>query len=477
MAAFIGRKRELGILEDQLKKRVASLVVLRGRRRIGKSRLVEEFGKNKEMYLFTGLPPSSGTSLASQIEEFLRQLRRQFHLPNVSFEDWGDVFWYLSEKLQNRKVVLVFDEISWMGSKDPDFLGKLKTAWDLYFKKNNELMLILCGSVSAWIEKNIISSTGFVGRLSCTLTLSELSLSESNHFFDSQKKNISSYEKFKLLSVTGGVPRYLEELRPAISAEQNLKKICFSPEGFLFNEFNQIISDIFLSRSQLYNKALISLIETQLDPSHLATAIESKLNSVTTEYFNELVLAGFLARDYTWELNTGKTSKLSQYRLKDNYTRFYLKYILPNKHQIESHAFQEKNLSSLPGWKTIMGLQFENLILNNRHKIWEKLEISANEVVWDNPFFQKKNTKYAGCQIDYLIQTKHNTLYIIEIKFHLNKIQSTIIPEVQQKIDNLKKPKGFSVRPVLIHVNGVNPVVIEADYFAKIIDFSELLEE
>lgn len=476
MGPFIGRKRELSILEDQLKKPIASLVVLRGRRRIGKSRLIEEFGQNKEMYIFTGLPPTPETTLRSQIDEFLRQLRRMFTLPAASFDDWGDVFWFLSEQLKQRRIILVFDEISWMGSKDPDFLGKLKTAWDRHFKQNNALMLILCGSVSAWIEKNIISSTGFVGRLSCKMTLSELSLSESNQFFASRKDNMSSHEKFKLLSVTGGVPRYLEELRPSISADQNLKKICFSPEGFLFNEFNQIISDLFLSKSQLYSKALMALIETHLEPINLSKIIETHLNSTISEYFNELTLAGFLARDYTWDLKTGKPSKLSTFRLKDNYTRFYLKYILPHRHQIESHAFQHKDLSTLPGWQTIMGLQFENLILNNRHKIWEILELSPDTLIWDNPLFQKKTLKQPGCQIDYLIQTKHHTLYVCEIKFYTKAIKMNIIHDVQKKIDAMKKPKYFSIRPVLIHVNGVDKAVEEADYFSNIIDFSCFLK-
>lgn len=474
---FIGRKKELAILEDQLKKKVASLVVLRGRRRIGKSRLIEEFGQSYEMYLFTGLPPTQSTTMISQQQEFLRQIRRQFKTPLLSFEDWGDIFWYLAEKLQNRRIILVFDEISWMGSKDPDFLGKLKTAWDQHFKKNPALMLILCGSVSAWIEKNIISSTGFVGRLSCTLTLSELSLSESNQFFMSQKENMSGYEKFKLLSVTGGVPRYLEELRPTLSAEQNLKKICFSPEGFLFNEFNQIVSDLFLCRTALYHKALAALIEKNLEPSSLSRVIETQLNSSASEYFKELVLAGFLARDYAWDFKTGKVSKLSTFRLKDNYTRFYLKYILANQHKIENHAFQEKSLSLLPGWSTIMGLQFENLILNNRHTLAEFLEISADEMIWDNPVFQRKTSKQAGCQVDYLIQTKYNTLYLCEIKFSLSVIPYSIIEEVQEKIKRLSKPKGFSVRPVLIHVNGVSPQVIEADYFSKILDFNDFLKD
>jgi AAA+ ATPase superfamily predicted ATPase len=476
MSQFIGRKRELEILENQLKKRVASLVVLRGRRRIGKSRLIEEFSKNYKTFTFTGIPPTKETTKLSQIEEFVRQLKRQFSLPAIEFNDWGDVFWFLAEQLPRDRIILVFDEITWMGSNDPDFLGKLKTAWDNHFKKNDKLMLILCGSVSAWIEKNILCSTGFVGRISTILTLGELSLSEANQFFGNQGKNLSHYEKLKILAVTGGVPRYLEEIRPEISAEQNLKQICFSPEGFLFNEFNQIFTDIFLSKTNIYFKALEGLVEHPLQPVSLAEKIQLPLNNVFSNYLNELIMAGFLTREYTWEIKTGKPSKLSCLRLKDNYTRFYLKYILPNRHKIELNAFENKSLSSFPGWASIMGYQFENLVLNNRAKIWEILKLSPDEIVWDNPYFQKKTTKQEGCQIDYLIQTKFNTLYVCEIKFSTQEIKTNIIKEVQNKVDRLKSPKGFSYRKVLIYVNELSPKVLEADYFAQVIDFGSLLE-
>lgn len=116
-----------------------------------------------------------------------------------------------------------------MGFKDPNFLGNLKTAWDIYFKKNPKLVLILCGS--AWIEKNILSSSGFLGRISYTLTLEELSLPECKEFWNKYDNRISAYEKFKILSVIGGVPRYLEEVIATKTAEENINNLCFKKGG------------------------------------------------------------------------------------------------------------------------------------------------------------------------------------------------------------------------------------------------------
>lgn len=123
-----------------------------------------------------------------------------------------------------------------------------------------------------------------------------------------------------------------------------------------------------------------------------------------------------------------------------------------------------------------MGLQFQNLVLNNLKLIVNKLEIRPEDIIFLNPFFQEKTITIAGCQIDLLIQTKFNCLYICEIKFHKSPLTSSIIEEVKQKIHRIKMPKNYSYRPVMIHVNGVVDTVIEEGYFLHSIDFSELLE-
>ncbi|MDF1796497.1 MAG: hypothetical protein P1U63_08185 [Coxiellaceae bacterium] len=122
-----------------------------------------------------------------------------------------------------------------------------------------------------------------------------------------------------------------------------------------------------------------------------------------------------------------------------------------------------------------MGLQVENLILKNRKLITEELQINPLDIVCDNTFFQKKTARQKGCQIDYMIQTKFNTLYICEIKFSKNPIEPSVIDEGKQKIARLSIPRGFSYRPVLIHVNGVSEYVEDQQYFTNIIDFSQFL--
>lgn len=475
MSRFVGRRRELDLLEGLTHKRTASLVVINGRRRIGKSRLIEEFGKKFKTYTFSGIPPTPECTKESQIRTFAEQMSQNFKLPEFQFSNWWDIFSFLAEYVKTGKILIVFDEISWIGSKDPSFLGLIKNLWDLKLKQNDKLIFIMCGSVSAWIEKNILRSTGFVGRVSLRMTLGELSLSECNEFLEPHGKHLSAFEKFKILSVTGGIPKYLEEVRPELTAEQNIKNMCFINEGYLVNEFDKIFSDVFFTRSDFYRKALEVLVNRQLTPKEICHEVGFELSKTTSDYFDEMTQAGFITRDYTWHLKTQTASKLSHYRLKDNYVRFYLKYIQPNMNKIKAGAFDDKSLVEFPGWTTMMGLQFENLVLNNRKKIWKHLKISPDEIVWDNPFFQNKTEKQSGCQIDYMIQTKYNNLYVCEIKFSLSEVRNEIIKEVEKKIQSLQKPKGFSCRPVLIHVNGVHEDVLDQVYFSSIINFGELL--
>ncbi len=472
MTKFFGREDELKKLKELHQKDSASLVVIRGRRRIGKSRLIEEFGKGKRTLTFAGLPPRKGTTEQSQRNAFASRMSTVLGLPPIKADDWDDLFWHLGQFTKEGSVILVLDEISWMGSKDLDFLGKLKNFWDLTLSKNPQLILILCGSVSIWIEENILSHTGFLGRVSLSFLIHELPLKDCKKFWGNQQDRVSSYEMFKLLSVTGGIPKYLEEILPILSAEENIRKLCFQPEGLLYREFEQIFSDLFKKKSEMYKRIVEHLSGPALDMDQLCVHLKVDKNGSISQFLEELILAGFVSADTTWNIKTQKSSNLKKYRLKDNYLRFYLRYILPNKDQIAQGLFQLKTASSLQGWNSIMGLQFENLVLNNFQKLFQMLEIHADDVMRFGPFFQKQTLRQKGCQIDLLIQTKYNCLYICEIKFSSSEVGTQVISEMKEKTANISLPKGMSIRPVLIHVNGVSDGVVDSGLFDYIIDFS-----
>ena len=474
---FVGRIEELATLDALLKKKSASIAVIKGRRRIGKSRLIEEFAKRVKhdiFYSFAGLPPTKEATAKTQRDVFANQLSKQ-GFPKIIAEDWADLFWLLADQTKTGRVIIALDEISWMGSLDLDFLGKLKNAWDLRFKKNNQLILFLCGSISTWIEENILSNTGFLGRISLDMTLKELPLHDCEKFWGRQTQHLSAYEKLKVLSVTGGVPLYLEHIDSTVSAEENIKRLCFQPEGILFGEFDKIFSDLFSKRSEKYKKIIHALSTGATTQENICKKLDLKQSGDIGGYLEDLIKSGFITRDFTWRINQEKISTLSKYRLSDNYSRFYMKQIYPNRLKIENKQFATATVNHFPGWDAMMGLQFENLVLSNRRLLWVLLKIAPEEIVCDNPFFQKKTTRHDGCQIDYLIQTRYNTLYLVEIKFAKDEIKRDIIRDMQKKISALCIPKHFSYRPVLIHVNGVHSDVVDAGFFSNIIDFGRFL--
>ncbi|MCH9626836.1 MAG: hypothetical protein S4CHLAM2_04670 [Chlamydiales bacterium] len=472
---FIGRKKELESLELLFDKGSASMVVIRGRRRVGKSRLIKEFVSSKKNWNFSGLPPVPGITKQRQLDAFSTQIAQNLNMPKIQVSEWIEHFTFLGNQAKGQKIVIVLDEISWMGSEDKDFLGQLKTAWDMHFSDNHNLILILCGSVSSWIEENILRSTGFVGRVSVDMVLDELSIAESSEFWRAQRDKVSAYEKFKMLSVTGGIPKYLEEIIPTQSAEDNIHRLCFQSDGLLFREFDQIFSDLFSRRAQTYSNIIKTLTHASLTLNEVCEKLNLEKSGSISRCLDDLALAGFVQEDCTWSLSTKKESRLKKFRLKDNYLRFYLRYIEPNKDRISKGLFESQSFMNMPGWESVMGLQFENLVINNLKILCKALRIDLLEVSNAGPFFQRATKRQKGCQIDLMIQTRHNTLYVCEIKFSTSEIKSRVIEEMKKKIKALSVPKGFSIRPVLIHVNGVSQAIKESETFNDIVNFSDFL--
>ncbi len=468
---FFGREHELEQLRFFLKRPTAGIAVCSGRRRIGKSTLIEHAAKDYPFYEFYGLSPREGITNQQQLDHFSRLLSKFFSVPLVKFTDWQEALDMLAALTRQGQYVIFLDEISWMGGKDKDFPGKLKGVWDTQFKKNSKLKLILCGSVSSWIQENILQSKGFMGRISLTIDLEELPLNQANQFW-SKTPFISAYEKFKILCITGGVPRYLEEINPKLDAENNIKLLGFTAGGLLVDEFDKIFSDLFGKNAAEYQDIVRTLVHQPKSTEEIAQLLNIKLSGHLSNKLTVLKECGFLIRDYAWH-GKKRLEKLSKYRLRDNYLRFYLKYIEPKKELIEKKLYHDVDLENLTDWTSIMGMQFENLVLNNLSQIVKMLEISPESLYSASPYFQNPTKANPGCQIDLLIQTKY-TIYLCEVKF-CKSIGTEIITEVIQKIERLKIPKTVSLRPVLIYQGELSKEVIKEDFFSKIIAFDDFL--
>ena len=471
---FIGREKELNKLKEFQKRETAGLIVCRGRRRIGKSTLIQEFSKKSKFINIYGLPPRDNLSNESQLKHFGELLALSFKLPEFHFLNWNEALStlaHLVSKEKGKKVVLL-DEISWMASKDKDFPGKLKGIWDTKFKSINNLVLVLCGSVTSWIDTNILEDKGFVGRVSLTLTVGELPLRDANKFW--KNKKTSSDEKLKILSITGGIPRYLEEIQPDHDAESNIKRMCFSPEGFLFTEFESIFKDIFEKKDVEFRCLIDALKDGPLEYKELCKKLSLTPTGALSHKIDTLEESGFIKKDYTFN-NMGKKSRIFRIRICDNYIRYYLKYIFPRREQISNHLLEDLHLDDLKGWSSIVGLQFENLVINNLKVILKILQIPPSSILSASPHFQRQTKNKDQCQIDLLIQT-HKNIYPCEIKFK-QEIDATVCDEMEIKLKKMKFTSSRSVRPVLIYHGELRRPDKIKETFTHTIRFKDLLLE
>ena len=238
---FVGREGELESFKALWSKKGASLVACRGRRRIGKSTFVEEFARRSGAAFVNidGLPPRPGMTNADQLANFAVKLAAQTGAQERPPSGWFDAFRRLDGAIDDRrKTVVLLDEISWMGKYDPDFPGYLKSAWDTALKKHPRLVLVVCG-----------------------------------------------------------VPRYLEEVDPSRSAAENIRDLCFRPDGTLFRDFRQIFNDVFGENAGVKRELLRALSAGPRTCSELAEALGVERGGSISENLSVLELSGFVAKD------------------------------------------------------------------------------------------------------------------------------------------------------------------------------------
>lgn len=477
-AVFVGRKDELSRLSLLSEQKRSTMVVIKGRRRIGKSRLASEYAKRKgaRFLTFSGLAPTQEITVQQQINNFTHQLCLQLGMPTVNFSDWNYVFNFLAHHLNEQPTIILFDEISWLGDKDPTFIPKLKNWWDLDISLRGNVMLILCGSVSTWIEENIINSTALFGRISLFLTLEPFSLAESYEFLRLRGYKGSIYDVYKILAVTGGVPWYLEQISIDYMANENIQKLCFTPGGLLIEEYDRIVNDLFNKKNIIYQKILESLKDGAKNLHEIRRYVNYGNSGTISMYMEHLIISGFVRKYRQWNLKTGKPGKQSLYNLADPYLRFYLKYMQPILDDIKMGKFVEIDIAALPGFDIILALQIECLLLQSRSLILKALNISPVDCIYDNPYLQTANSRVKGCQIDYLIQTRNKNLYVCEFKFKFREIKTDVIHEMRDKLSRFSVPRNQAVVPVLFHISDVADSVYEQKYFYRIIDLASFMQ-
>ena len=466
---FVGREDQLESLMALWNKRVSSLVTCRGRRRIGKSTLIAEFARRtgSRFIKIEGLRPKEKFSNANELASFARQLARQTGGDDSPPSDWDRAFARLDEKIGNGKTVVLLDEISWMGHYDPAFPETFKVAWDNLLKRHPRLVVVLCGSVSSWIRENIVDNGAFAGRRSLDIVVRELPLRQCTRFWGAAAERTDIREILDVLSVTGGVPRYLEEIDPSQSASDNIRRMAFLPNGILATDFDDIFRDVFNRAPGVKADILRSLCSGAKNISGIATALGLTKGGHLSAALEQLEESGFVSDDEGLNPDTGAAEQQKLYRISDNYARFYLRYIEPNMSMIRRDAFAFSSLDRLEGWDSVMGLAFENLVVNNFRELLPCLGLDRSLLISAAPLRRK------NLQIDLLIQTNRSRC-IVEVK-RKREIGREVIREVDEKVSKIGRKPGVSIKTALVYCGELAPSVEADGYFDAIVPASRLL--
>lgn len=474
---FYGRKAQFEQLNRLFHKQVGSFVTCRGRRRVGKSTLIEKFANDKgaRFLKLEGVKPKPKYTNENELRAFAEQLAAQTGAESTPPSNWLNAFIRLDKEIHDDEwTVVLLDEIAWFGFYDEMFSDVLRIAWENYWRKHDRLVVIVCGSVSSWIKDNIIDNKAFRGRRSLDMVVPELPISECAKFWGDRLDRVDPTEIIDVLSVVGGVPMYLQEVDPSLSADENIRQLAYAPNSVLRVDFDDMFSDVVTEQPLFTGKVLRALVDGPKTATEIAKVLSVEKGGRISDAMDRLTEAGLVSPDAGINPETGLPVRERRYRLRDNYSRYYLKLVEPVKEQIDAGAFKFVSLSRMEAWNSVMGLAFENLVVNNYADLIPELHLSGALITSAAPYRKigsrgRKN----GFQIDLLIQTE-GSICLAEIK-RQKKIGKEIISEVDRKVAKISRPEGVSIRTALVYDGELSSFVESNGYFDALVPFQKLL--
>ena len=409
---LIGREEECKRLAECLSENKAQLVVIYGRRRIGKTYLIEEFFDGEFAFRMTGEYKASRTM---QLRNFANELSLQTNTLGGVPKDWKEAFWelrkYLSELPLERKQVVFFDELPWMDTPNSYFLAEFEYFWNSWGNRRKNLVLIVCGFAASWLIDHIENNKGgLFNRLTCRIFLKPFNLYQTEKYLISKNINWLRREICECYMIMGGIPYYLSLLRHELSYTENIDHIFFRKRAELWDEFRHLYQTLF-SNSESYVKIVevLSAKKMGLTRSEISDATGLPKNGVLTKMLNNLEISGFIRISSFY----GKKKKDTLYQLADYYSLFYFRFIKDGTIMDERYWSNSINLPSHYPWS---GFSFELLCMDHIRQIKKKLEIGgvlSEQSIW----YQRGDNNNKGAQIDLLIDRADRVINVCEMKF------------------------------------------------------------
>jgi AAA+ ATPase superfamily predicted ATPase len=469
---FTGRTVELRLLEQAYSSEKSELAVIYGRRRIGKSALVAQFLRGKpHAFSFEALEDDS---TAAQLRHFSRRLARHLNEPlleRTDFKDWDSAFDYFTRNVlipekDGKKFIIFLDELQWMAVGKSALVGLLKYYWDNHWKQS-PVMLILCGSVSSFMIRSVIRSKALYGRTTMEINLKGLEPDEAYALFG-KKRSIE--EVLRYLLVFGAVPKYLEQINPHKSFNENMNSICFSKNSSMLGEAEKIFHSQFRT-PDTYFRIMKLLAENLSTGKEIGGKAEIKSGGGLTSYIENLINADLIIPYTPFDKKPG--AKSMKYGIGDEFLHFYIKYMKPNADLIgqsrSSRIFETVTHAGFDAW---LGFAFERFC--HKHSgLLAQLMGFGDVVIQAGPLFGKNDERF---QIDLIYKRIDKVIVVCEIKYSVNEIQTTVIPEMQRKCSLLKIPRGFSVQKALIRLYGPDRALSDSRYFDHCVTIKDIFK-
>jgi len=414
---FVGREKELREIKLSLESSFSELIVVYGRRRVGKTFLIQHANNYKFDFSHIGIFKGDINNKNDDInllnkQSFCKSLKKYGANINDKLTDWFDIFNELEKLLLsiNKDTVTIFiDEFPWIADKDNHFLtafAHFYNSWNNYTAKL--LKVFICGSAANFLYKNFFQSPSeLYKRETKKIFLSSFTLNECEQYFNSLEFGYSKLDILHAYFVFGGIPYYLKFFDRSKSALQNIDNLYFGKDSILSDEYDQLINTFF-SSSKYYQLIFEALFEKAvgLDRKELLKILKITDSDYISNILNTLIQCDFI---YKYEPLYRKNNSVL-FKLKDHFILFHL-YFKKFKNQ---KNFFIKNINT-PTFNTWMGLTFEKTILNHTEQIKNKLGILAVNTK-EGPF--KGSVENIGTtQIDLLIDRADNVINLCEIKY------------------------------------------------------------
>lgn len=414
MEKLVGRSAERSILKQALVSSSAELIAVYGRRRVGKTFMIRSVYEKELVFEFTGL---HNARMEEQLKAFSYALKTAMNSPaDLAVPgSWIAAFHILEKFLEpqvaKRRVVIFFDEFPWINTARSNFLKAFEHFWNNWASRQSNLTAVICGSAASWMIQHIVNNRGGLhNRVNIKMRLLPFTLRETEDYLKSRSVNLDRYQLLQLYMTMGGIPQYLKNIQRGESAAQAIDRMFFTKDGAMQGEFANLYHSLFDEASR-HVSVIRALAANKKGLTRNEIIKESKLSTggTATSILNELEASGFI----TAYLPFDRTSKDSVYRLTDEYSLFYLKFVEKSR---ATGAGTWLRLNEGASWKSWSGYAFEAICLKHTASIKNALgigDIYTEESVWRHVPVKGET----GAQIDLLLDRKDHCISICEMKF------------------------------------------------------------